>query len=114
MGDTTLRRCLSKLKMGMVCCRDLANIYLRKPTKSDARNIVDLHQMVHSIPRMMGSLDVTEVHWKNCPTAWQGQFQHRVKYAGLGLEAVVDHNLWFWHASLGFLVTLNDINVWEW
>ena len=95
MGETTSRRCLSKMTSGMVCCDALANIYLRKPMKSDARNIVELHQAVHKISGMMGSLDDTNVHWKNCPTAWKGQFQGGKKYAGLGLEAVVDHNLWF-------------------
>ncbi len=50
---------------------------------------------------------------ENCPTAWKGQFQGREKYAGLGLEAVVDTNLWFWHAAFGFSGTLNDINIWE-
>ncbi len=55
---------------------------------------------------MMGLLDVTKVHWKNCPTAWKGQFQGREKYAGLGLEAVVDTNLWLWHAAFGFPGTL--------
>ena len=113
MGETTSRRCLSKLTRGMVDYKALANVYLRKPTQSDARNIVWLHEKVHKIPGMMGLLDVTKVHWKNCPTAWKGQFQGREKYAGLGLEAVVDNNLWFWHAAFGFPGTLNDINIWE-
>ena len=39
------------------------------------------------------------------------QFQGREKFASIALEAVVDHNLWFWHASFGFPGTLNDINV---
>ena len=114
MGDTTSRRCLSRLTMGMDCCHDLANIYLRKPAKSDERNIIDLHLKVHNIPGMMGSLDVSKAHWKNCPTTWKGQYQGREKFAGLGLEAVVDHNLWFWHASFSFPWTLNDINIWKW
>jgi len=59
----------------------------------------------------MGSLDVTKVHWKNCPTVWKGQFQGGEKYAGLRLEAVADNNLWFWHYAFGFLGTLNDINI---
>jgi hypothetical protein len=113
MGETTSRRCLSKLTPGMVDCDALANVYLRKPTKSDARNIVKLHEKVHKIPGMMGSLDVMKVHWKNCPTARKGQFQGSEKYSGLGLEAVVDNNLWFWHAAFGFPGTLNDINIWE-
>ena len=97
----------------MVKCNALANVYLRRPTKSDARNVVRLHEKVHKIPGMMGLLDVTKVHWKNCPTAWKGQFQGREKYTGLGLEAVVDNSLWFWHAAFGFPGTLNDINIWE-
>ena len=97
----------------MVDCNALANVYLQKPTKSDARNIVKLHEKVHKIPGMTGSLDVMKVHWKNCPTAWKGQFQGREKYSGLGLEAVVDNNLWFWHAAFRFPETLNDINIWE-
>ncbi len=39
---------------------------------------------------MMGSLDVTKVHWKRCPTAWKGQFQGGEKVPSIGLEAVVD------------------------
>ena len=41
---------------------------------------------------MFGLLDVTKVHWKNCPTAWKGQFQGQEKYAGLGeVAAVIDY-----------------------
>jgi len=65
------------------------------------------------MPGMLGSLDVTKVHWKNCLTALKGQFQGREKCATIALEAVVDHNLWFWHGSFGFPGTLNDINIWE-
>ncbi len=72
-----------------------------------------MHQKVHMMPGMLGSLDVTKVHWKNCPTALKGQFQGKEKYASIALESVVDYNLWFWHASFGFPGTLNDINIWE-
>jgi hypothetical protein len=113
MGESTTRKCVSFLTKGLVSCRPLTNQYLRRPTKSDARNIVAMHERVHKIPGMMGSLDVTKVHWKRCPTAWKGQFQGREKVASIGLEAVVDNNLWFWHAAFGFPGTLNDINIWE-
>eukprot|EP00804_Cyclotella_cryptica_P025463 CCRYP_017203-RA/>CCRYP_017203-RA protein AED:0.21 eAED:0.25 QI:0/0/0/1/0/0/2/0/134 len=49
------------------------------------------------MPGMLGSLDVTKVHWKNCPTALKGQFQGQEKCATISLEAVSDQNLWFWH-----------------
>jgi hypothetical protein len=51
------------------------NIYLRRPTKSDAMNIVDLHLKVHNIPGMIGLLNVSIFHWKNCPTAWKASFK---------------------------------------
>jgi hypothetical protein len=62
---------------------------------------------------MLGSLDVTKVHWKNCPTALKGQIQGKEKYASIALESVIDYNLWFWHAYFGFPGTMNDINIWE-
>jgi Plant transposon protein len=31
--------------------------------------------------------------------------------ASLVLEAVADHNLFFWHTAFGFLGTHNDINI---
>lgn len=34
-----------------------------------------MHNQVHKILGMFGSLDVTKVYWKNCPTALKGQFQ---------------------------------------
>jgi hypothetical protein len=65
------------------------------------------------MPGMLGSLDVTKVHWKNCPTTFKGQFQGQEKYRSIGLECVLDYRLWFWHASFGFSGTLNNINIWE-
>ena len=46
MGESTTRRCVSNLTKGIVCCRALANQYLQKPMKSDARNIVAMHERV--------------------------------------------------------------------
>ena len=72
-----------------------------------------MHKNVHKMPGMLGSLDVTKVHWKNCPTALKGQYQGREKYGSIALDSAVDYNLWFWHASFGFPGTMNDINIWE-
>ena len=87
---------------GIVCFSALADVYLRKPTKSNTGNIVALHNCVHNIPGMMDSLDVTKVQGENCPTTWKRQFQCDEKFAGIGLEAVIDTNLWFWHVAFGF------------
>ena len=49
MSETTSRRCVSHLMRGIVCCSALAGVYLRKPTKLDAVNIVALHDCVNDI-----------------------------------------------------------------
>ena len=112
-GETTSRRCVHQLVVGLVTCPALAGVYLRKPSKSDAYKVTAMHQEVHKMPGMLGSLDVTKIHWKNCPAALKGQYQGREKIATIALECVVDYNLWFWHASFGFPGTMNDINIWE-
>ena len=41
--------------------------YLRFPTRDDVRRILRLHQYEHSVSGMLGSLDVMQAPWKNCP-----------------------------------------------
>jgi hypothetical protein len=62
---------------------------------------------------MLGSLDVTHVHWANCPNAWKGHFRVKEGIPTIALEAVTDFNLWIWHDSFGLPGGLNDINIWE-
>jgi len=106
MGETTTRRCVSYLTKGLIHCHELTDKYLQRPSKSDARKIVALHERVHKIPGMMGSLDVTNCLLEELPHC------DCEKFPRIGLEAVVDNNLWFWHAAVGFPVTINDINIW--
>ena len=75
MGETKASLCLSKLCRGIAECSEISEYHLRFLTKSGARNIVNLHKRVHNIDGMLGSLDVTKVHWQQCPTAWRGQFE---------------------------------------
>jgi hypothetical protein len=113
MGESTARLCMSKLCRGIVECEEISAFYLRYPSKSDARNIVNLHKRVHGIPGMLGSLDVTKIHWSNCPTAWKGQFEGKEGVPTIGLEAVADYNCWIWHSAFGFPGTMNDLNIWD-
>ncbi|XP_057543947.1 uncharacterized protein LOC130823346 [Amaranthus tricolor] len=55
---------------------------------------------------MIGSVDCMHWQWKNCPAAWNGQYQGRAGVATLILEAVADHDLWIWHAFFGMPVDL--------
>lgn len=113
MGESTARLCVSHLARGIVECPEISDVYLHSLTKQDARNVVAMHKEQHGIDGMLGSLDVMKVPWGNCPTAWKGQFEGKEGHPTIGLEAVVDYNLWFWHDALGFPGALNDINIWE-
>jgi len=74
MGESTGNQCLSKLCVGIVTSLKFSNLYLRTPTKSDAKRIVQLHKDEHNIDGMLGSLDVTKIYWSSCPAAWKGQW----------------------------------------
>jgi hypothetical protein len=49
--------------------------------------------------------------WKNCPSAWRGQFTGKEKEPTIVLEAVATYDLWIWHAFFGMPGSHNDINV---
>ena len=108
MSKTLANKCVSKFhaKMKEVYQQE----YLRLPTKEDLQQIVKLHRVRHGVNGMFGSLDCMHTWWKNCPTAWKGQFKGKEKRCTTVLEAVCDHHLWFWHAACGFAGTLNDLN----
>ncbi|XP_021858795.2 uncharacterized protein [Spinacia oleracea] len=60
---------------------------------------------------MIGSIDCMHWEWKNCPTAWRGQYQGRSGKASLILEAVADQDLWIWHSFFCIPGSSNDLNV---
>ncbi|XP_024016262.1 uncharacterized protein LOC112089741 [Eutrema salsugineum] len=64
-------------------------------------------------PGMIGSIDCMHWEWKNCPTAWKGQYTRGSGKPTIVLEAVASYDLWIWHAFFGPPGTLNDINVLE-
>jgi hypothetical protein len=49
--------------------------------------------------------------WKNCPTAWHGQYTGKEGELTVVLEAVASYDLWIWHAFFGMSGSHNDINV---
>jgi hypothetical protein len=67
--ETTSCGCVHHLVRGLVSCCALSEVFLREPSKADAGNITTKQHNVQKIPGMLGSLDVTKVHWKSCPTA---------------------------------------------
>ena len=103
------------------CCEEFPEImhrlyseeYLRIPDACDIKDIVNLHEKVHGVQGMLGSLDCMHTGWKNCPKAWQASFKSGKESGGptVVLEALADYHLWFWHASFGYAGSLNDLNI---
>jgi len=110
IGESTALECLHKF------CRSIVEIYspvyLRRPTQDDVERLLAKHEEHHGFPGMLGSIDCTHWSWRNCPTAWKGQYtggDHG--HPTIMLEAVASYDLWIWHAFFGVAGSNNDINV---
>jgi Plant transposon protein len=105
--------------LAKMCCYEFCSTmielyqeeFLRLPTEEDLKSINRLHLKKHGANGFFGSLDCMHVYWKNCPMAWQGQYKGKEKKPSIVLEAISDHNMWFWHTSFGYAGTLNDLNI---
>ncbi|XP_021629566.1 putative nuclease HARBI1 [Manihot esculenta] len=86
--------------------------YLRSPTAEDVARLLYIGEQ-RGFPGMLGSLDCMHWKWKNCPTAWAGQYTSRSGSPTIILEVVADYDLWIWHAYFGMPGSNNDINVLE-
>ncbi|KAL9450006.1 hypothetical protein AB3S75_011859 [Citrus x aurantiifolia] len=64
-------------------------------------------------PGMLDSLDCKHWKWKNCPTAWAGQYAGRNGTPTIILEAVADYDIWIWHVHFSLPGSNNDINMSE-
>jgi len=110
MSRTMARDCVINFCTGIK--KKYQKEYLRLPTPLDLKAITNLHQHIHAVPGMFGSLDCMHVYWKNCPVAWQGQFKSGHKaLPSLVLEGLCDHHMFFWHSSFGYAGSLNDLNI---
>uniref|UniRef100_A0A0D3BVT9 DDE Tnp4 domain-containing protein n=1 Tax=Brassica oleracea var. oleracea TaxID=109376 RepID=A0A0D3BVT9_BRAOL len=84
--------------------------YLRRPTPEDIQRLLDIGE-IRRFSGMLGSIDCMHWEWKNCPTAWKGQYTRGSGKPTIVLEAVASQDLWIWHAFFGPPGTLNDINI---
>ncbi|KAK4737208.1 hypothetical protein R3W88_000905 [Solanum pinnatisectum] len=82
-------------------CRAIVEVfgerYLRSPTPNDVARLLHIGEQ-RGFTGMLGSLDCMHWKWKNCPTAWAGQYAGRSGSPTIILEAVADYDLWIWHA----------------
>ncbi|XP_013639708.1 PREDICTED: uncharacterized protein LOC106344970 [Brassica oleracea var. oleracea] len=97
-------------------CRAIVEIfsgqYLWSPTPNDVARLLYIGEK-RGFPGMLGSLDCMHWKWKNCPTAWAGQYAGHSGSPTIILEAVADYDFWILHAYFGMPGTNNDISVLE-
>ncbi|XP_024004241.1 uncharacterized protein LOC112081640 [Eutrema salsugineum] len=110
LGATTARKCLEHFVEGVIVL--FGDEYLRRPTPEDLRRLLAVGES-RGFPAMIGSIDCMHWEWKNCPTAWKGQYTRGSGKTTIVLEAVASYDLWIWHAFFGPPGTLNDLNVLE-
>uniref|UniRef100_A0A0D3BXV0 Myb-like domain-containing protein n=1 Tax=Brassica oleracea var. oleracea TaxID=109376 RepID=A0A0D3BXV0_BRAOL len=108
LGETTTRSCVEHF------VEEIINLfgeeYLRRPTPADLQRLLEVGEF-RGFPGMIGSIDCMHWEWKNCPTAWKGQYSRGSGKPTIVLEAVASYDLWIWHAFFGPPGTLNDINI---
>ncbi|XP_024965968.1 uncharacterized protein LOC112506181 [Cynara cardunculus var. scolymus] len=97
-------------------CRSVVEIflgqYLRSPIAIDVAKLLYIGEK-RGFLGMLGSLDCMHWKWKNCPTAWAGQYACRGGSPTIILEVVADYDIWIWHAYFSMPGTHNHINVLE-
>ncbi|CAL8133348.1 unnamed protein product [Prunus armeniaca] len=84
--------------------------YMRRPTPRDLQRLLQKSES-HGFLGMIGSIDCMHWQWKNCPTAWQGDYDNKKGQKSIILEAVAGFDTWVWHAFFGVAGSQNDLNV---
>ncbi|XP_048600215.1 uncharacterized protein LOC106375531 isoform X1 [Brassica napus] len=108
LGSTTTRLCVENFVEAITNL--FGDEYLRRPTPDDLQRLLHIGEL-RGFTGMIGSIDCMHWEWKNCPTAWKGQYSRGSGKPTIVLEAVASYDLWIWHAFFGPPGTLNDINV---
>ncbi|CAN0865478.1 Protein ANTAGONIST OF LIKE HETEROCHROMATIN PROTEIN 1 [Linum grandiflorum] len=108
LGESTALEILRKFCNAIV--QTYGDEYLREPTHHDLEKLLTKATQ-RGFPGMIGSIDCMHWEWRNCPTAWAGQYSGHVHRPTVVLEAVAGYNTWIWHAYFGTAGSLNDINI---
>uniref|UniRef100_A0A2N9H634 DDE Tnp4 domain-containing protein n=1 Tax=Fagus sylvatica TaxID=28930 RepID=A0A2N9H634_FAGSY len=110
IGESTAVESLRKFVKAVV--NIFSEEYLRSPNSNDIARLLAVNEK-RGFPGMLGSIDCMHWKWKNCPTAWKGQYTGHSREPTLILEAVASYDRWIWHAFFGLPGSHNDINVLE-
>jgi hypothetical protein len=108
IGESTAKESMKRFTRAI--CEVFESFYLRQPSKDDILKQMSINRE-RGFPGMFGSIDYMHYDWKNCPVAWQGQYNDKDKNRSIILEAVADQSLHIWHAFFGLPGSNNDLNV---
>ncbi|KAL0864906.1 hypothetical protein Bca101_044024 [Brassica carinata] len=90
LSETTTRLCLEHFVDGIINL--FGEEYLRRPTTADLQRLLYVGEY-RGFPGMIGSIDCMHWEWKNCPTAWKGQYSRGSDKPTIVLEAVASYDL---------------------
>ncbi|XP_010468712.1 PREDICTED: uncharacterized protein LOC104748825 [Camelina sativa] len=108
LAETTAHKCLLHFVEGVINL--FGDEYLRRPTAEDLQRLLNIGEY-RGFPGMIRNIDCMHWMWKNCPTAWKGQYTRGSGKPSIVLEVVASQDLWIWHTFFGPPGSLNDINV---
>ncbi|XP_010436701.1 PREDICTED: uncharacterized protein LOC104720508 [Camelina sativa] len=98
LAETIAHKFLEKFVEGIINL--FGDEYLRRPTAEDLQRLLNIGEH-RGFPRMVGNIDCMHWEWKNCPTAWKGQYSRGSGKPTIILEAVASQDLWIWHEFFG-------------
>ncbi|XP_021828316.1 uncharacterized protein LOC110768776 [Prunus avium] len=108
MGKSTILECLVRF------CDAVENLYtreyLRRPSPRDLQRLLQKAE-TRGFQGVIRSIDCMHWQWKNCPTAWQGDYGNRKGQKSIILEAIASFDTWVWDAFFGVAGSQNDLNV---
>jgi len=76
IAESTAIKCLKRFCTAVN--ESFGEEYLRHPTKADIERLLAEGE-ARGFPGMLGSLDCMHWAWKNCPSAWAGQYTGKEK-----------------------------------
>lgn len=110
LAESTALECLERFTVAIRKC--FATQYLRSPTLRETETLLIRAEKL-GFPGMLGSIDCSKWAWKNCPTAYHGQYKGKEQIPTITLEAIADDRLYIWHAFFGIPGCNNDITVFD-
>nr|XP_011468392.1 PREDICTED: uncharacterized protein LOC105352590 [Fragaria vesca subsp. vesca] len=91
MAKSTSIECLQRFTRRIVALYSAE--YLRVPTLAYLKRLLAKGER-RGFPGMIGNIDCMHWQWKNCPTAWAGEYSGRKKIPTIILEVVASYDTW--------------------